>query len=188
ARIVHIYASTEAGVGFAVHDGLEGFPKDYLNDPPKDIGINVDKKGYLLIRTLENEQYFLNEETPLYNDDGWINTGDIVRLENDRYIFLGRANGVINVGGDKVYPEEIEHVINQVPGVALVAVAGRKSSIMGALVEATIVTDNSVVDKETFLSNVKQYCRAHLPAYKVPAILKITESLEMSPSGKIIRK
>ena len=117
-HITHIYASTEAGVGFAVHDGLEGFPKEYLETPPKGIEIAVSEDGLLLLRKARQAQFFLDVETSLYDDEGWINTGDLVELKGSRYIFLGRASGAINVGGSKVYPEEVERVILQVPGVA----------------------------------------------------------------------
>ena len=187
ARITHIYASTEAGVGFSVHDRREGFPFDYEAHPPKGIEIKVDATGMLWLRPARAGQRFIDGDGTLQDDAGWINTGDLVRREGDRYLFLGRASGAINVGGNKVFPEEVERIVREAPGVALALVKARRSSITGALVEAVVVPDSAVSDRKALARDVQRYCRERLPPYKVPAIVTISDALETAGSGKIVR-
>src|SRR5215469_7789308 len=71
---------------------------------------------------------------PLFGRDssnGWVDTGDLVELRGDRYFFMGRRGGIINVGGQKVHPEEVEAVINRHPAVHSSLVKARKSPVMG---------------------------------------------------------
>ena len=187
ARITTIYASTEAGVGFSVRDGREGFPTDYLTRPPRGIEIAVDADGFLLLRPATGGQRFVDGAAALSDDRGWINTGDLVRRAGDRYLFLGRANGAINVGGNKVFPEEVERVICQVDGVALALVRPRRSAITGALVEAVVVPAAGVTDRKALARAVQAHCRAQLPAFKAPAIVTVSDALETAATGKIVR-
>ena len=144
----------------------------------------MDADGVLLLRPATGGQYFVDGAAALSDDRGWINTGDLVRREGDRYLFLGRANGAINVGGNKVFPEEVERVICQVEGVALALVKARRSSITGALVEAVVVPDASVTDRKALARTVQAHCRAHLPAFKAPAIVTSATTLEMAAHGQ----
>ena len=75
----------------------------------------------------------------MLSDDGFVDTHDMVELRGDRYYFVGRRDGIINVGGLKVHPEEVEAVINRHPSVQMSLVHGRKSPITGALVVADVV-------------------------------------------------
>ncbi|MBT8036534.1 MAG: acyl--CoA ligase [Verrucomicrobiae bacterium] len=186
ARIRHIYASTEVGVGFAVTDGKEGFPALWLDSPPSGIELAVSRESKLKIRRGKLTQSYLSDEVQLAEDDGFIDTGDLVEICNDRVLFRGRENGAINVGGNKVQPEEIESVISGVQGVALVKVRGITNSMMGSLVEATVVP-RAGIDPDELRTKVMKRCREQLDAFKRPAILKMVEDLKTNASGKIIR-
>ena len=76
---------------------------------------------------------------PLADKDGFVDTRDMVELRGDRYYFVGRRDGVINVGGLKVHPEEVEAVINRHPGVQMSLVKARKNPFTGAVVVADVV-------------------------------------------------
>ncbi|MHB8948792.1 MAG: acyl-CoA synthetase family protein, partial [Rhodoferax sp.] len=132
ARITHIYASTEAGVGFAVRDGKSGFPAAYLVNPPSGVAMRVDEDDHLWFFSTSNQTM------ALVTDSTWIDSGDVVEIDANRVRFLGRANGSINVGGNKVMPEEVESIIKELPEVAFVQVRARKSAMLGNLVEALI--------------------------------------------------
>ena len=106
-RIIHIYASTEVGVGFSVTDGKEGFPATYLDGARDAIKIKIDNDGLLWIAPENKDQQYLSKDD-MYDESGYINTGDLVELKEDRVYFLGRDSGAINVGGNKVQPEEVE--------------------------------------------------------------------------------
>ncbi|WP_080939755.1 class I adenylate-forming enzyme family protein [Chromobacterium violaceum] len=173
ARITHIYASTEAGVGFAVRDGRAGFPAEYLKRAPLGISIRIDEQNHL---------WFGNNE-----DGEWIDSGDVVELKEDRVYFRGRANGSINVGGNKVMPEEIEMVISELPGVAFVLVRPRKSAMLGSLVEAAITPIPGVVIDAAFKKQVIAHCRARLDSFKVPAFIVAEETIKLTATGKLSR-
>src|SRR2546428_4861560 len=98
AAIGHAYASTEAGVGFEVNDGLEGFPASLVG-ARGEVELKVED-GSLRIRSPRTALGYLGEECSVLNDgEGFVDTGDIVERRGDRYYFLGRKSGVINVGG-----------------------------------------------------------------------------------------
>lgn len=181
ARITHIYASTEAGVGFAVRDGRAGFPSDYLRQPPLGIAMRVDEQSHLWFGTK------LVESLEAGTENVWIDSGDVVETQADRVRFLGRANGSINVGGNKVMPEEIESVIKELPNVAFVQVRARKSAILGSLVEAAITPMPGIVMDAAFKKQVIAHCRARLDGFKVPAFIVAAEAIQLTASGKLSR-
>jgi acyl-coenzyme A synthetase/AMP-(fatty) acid ligase len=187
AKISHIYASTEAGVGFSVSDGQPGFPASYLEDPPEGVEINVSDDGLLHLRppTTEKQRY-VEEKNDLTDNNGWINTGDIVERSGDRFLFRGRESGVINVGGNKVHPEKVENIIQKVEGVKQVVVRAKSSAITGSLVEA-IVKPGEDVEEDELKSAVREKCNATLNSYEVPAVCKVVPSLEMNAAGKLVR-
>jgi acyl-CoA synthetase (AMP-forming)/AMP-acid ligase II len=181
ARITHIYASTEAGVGFAVRDGRAGFPADYLLQPPLGVAMRIDARNHLWFGTK------LVQSSVASAENEWIDSGDVVHIKHDRVLFLGRANGSINVGGNKVMPEEIELVIKELPEVAFVQVRARKSAMLGSLVEAVITPTPGVALDATFKKHVTAHCRARLDGFKVPAFIVAAETIQLTASGKLSR-
>ena len=141
ARVSHAFASTEAGVAFDVTDGLAGFPAAWVDAPglpelrPE---LRVDG-GTLRIRSARTATGYLGAATSLADADGFVDTGDIVALRDGRYHFLGRVGGVINVGGQKVYPEEVEAALHAHPAVLAARVRARSNPITGAVVAADVV-------------------------------------------------
>jgi acyl-coenzyme A synthetase/AMP-(fatty) acid ligase len=107
-----------------------------------------------------------------------------VEQRGDRFHFVGRTGGIINVGGLKINPEEVEAVINRHPGVRMSRVSGRKNPITGAIVVADIVTAN---DNATLKEEILALCREKLPAFKVPAMLRFVPAVELTAGGKISR-
>src|SRR5439155_2792623 len=112
AEIAHAFASTEAGVAFDVGDGRSGFPADLIGQSRGEVEMKVED-GSLRIRSPRTAVGYLDDKGKALADEaGFVNTGDMVELRGDRYYFVGRADGIINVGGRKVHPEEVETVIN----------------------------------------------------------------------------
>ena len=126
AKISHIYASTEAGVGFAVRDGMAGFPKSYLTDGFDNKKFKVDKNNQLMILDKNQVQNYVSSNDCLYDSDGFIPTGDIIEILGDRVFFKGRESGSINVGGNKVIPEEVERALMASDLVSQAFVYGKK--------------------------------------------------------------
>lgn len=196
AKIAHAFASTEAGVAFAVNDGRAGFPRELFDG----IGAAADGVelrvigGTLRIRSRGVGRRYLGAESDTLSDaDGFVDTGDLVEAVADRYYFRGRRGGVINVGGMKVYPEEVEAVLNADPRVRMSRVRGRRNPITGAVVMAEVVllaASSELVspDQEVRLkAELLSACRQALPAHKVPAVLRLVPHLELTPAGKLVR-
>ena len=184
SAIGHAYASTEAGVGFEVTDGLEGFPAEYVGRPgPVEMRV-VD--GALQLRSARNASDYVGGADAL-KSDGWVDSGDLVERRGERFYFAGRRGGIINVGGLKINPEEVEAVINRHPGVALSRVSGRKNPITGAIVVAEIVLADSANDNAGFREALLDFCRQKLPPFKVPAMLRFVERLDLTAGGKLSR-
>ena len=181
ARITHIYASTEAGVGFAVRDGKSGFPAEFLISPPSGVAMRVNEHGHLCFSPT------LDQTSALNADSTWVDSGDVVETHATRVHFLGRANGSINVGGNKVMPEEVESVIKELPEVAFVEVRARKSAILGNLVEAAITPKKDTLFDAAFKKKITTHCRARLDGFKVPAFIVAAPAIELTASGKLSR-
>lgn len=194
ALIAHAFASTEAGVAFEVQDGRAGFPSAWVGSGPAPGGVAqlriVD--GSLRVRSAGTARCYLGEAAPSLRDaEGFVDTGDRLQLREGRYYFLGRGGGIINVGGLKVHPEEVEAVINAHPWVRLSRVRARRSPITGAVVAAEVVraeqgAGRAPTDAE-LCSQLLERCRELLAAHKVPAVLQIVPSLPLSAAGKLVR-
>lgn len=187
AAIAHIFASTEAGVGFSVKDKKAGFPVSWLNSGVRHVEMRVSDQGTLCLKNTHLNQSYLGGGGAIASADGWIDTGDLVEVDGDRVLFKGRLNGAINIGGNKVIPEDVEARILEVPGVFQVAVRAKSSSIAGALIEALIVPDPELDNPSGLAKSVKQHCKQVLPSFKVPAFVRIVDELPVGSAGKIKR-
>lgn len=194
AKIVHAFASTEAGVGFDVTDGFAGFPASLLGKQGAEVEMKVEE-GSLRIRSARNAASYLGSSAEtLASDDGFIDTHDMVDLRGDRYYFIGRKDGIINVGGLKVHPEEVEAVINRHPNVQMSLVRRRNNPITGALVIADVVVKSDSCPRVTeagtqrLKSEILETCRRSLAPYKVPAMVRLVSSLDVTASGKLARR
>jgi acyl-coenzyme A synthetase/AMP-(fatty) acid ligase len=192
ASVAHTFASTEAGVGFYVNDGLMGFPPELLRGNPK-VDIKIEE-GTLRIRSTRTAFRYIAAESKILKDaDGFVDTGDTVEMRNGRYYFTGRRDGIINVGGFKVHPEEVEATINRHPVVAMSMVKARKNPITGALVIADVVLKSSSSNSKNGSSvaieqDILRFCRRELDAHKVPTAINIVPMLTIGESGKMVRR
>jgi acyl-coenzyme A synthetase/AMP-(fatty) acid ligase len=188
ARIAHAFASTEAGVAFDVNDGLAGFPAAFVDVPAGEIELKVVDHT-LRIRSGRNAARYLGAAPGvLVSEDGYVDTGDMVELVDGRYYFRGRVGGVINVGGLKVYPEEVESVLNADPRVRMSLVRARRNPITGAVVVADVVLAPTTSEApDAVKSDLLDACRRSLAAHKVPATLRFVPALEFTPAGKLVR-
>lgn len=193
AAIGHAYASTEAGVGFDVNDGLEGFPVSLT----RCTGASVEMKvvdGSLRIKSPRTATRYLGASAPaLADDEGFVDTGDMLEQRGERYYFAGRRNGVVNVGGLKVHPEEVEAAINTHPKVLMSLVSARKNPFTGSIVVADVVLDqgppaaaNDALSSE-LKTEILDVCRKTLDRHKVPVSIRFVPALDMTPGGKLRR-
>jgi acyl-coenzyme A synthetase/AMP-(fatty) acid ligase len=186
ARVGHAFATTEAGVAFDVNDGLAGFPAKVL-ESTQEVEMKVENRS-LRIRSNRTARRYLGGQRALRDAEGFVNTGDVLELREDRYYFVGRGDGMINVGGMKVFPEEVEAVINGHPKVEMSLVRTRKNPITGALVVADVVLKSAAEAASSEVRiDILRLCRETLPAYKVPATINFVPALAVAETGKLIR-
>jgi acyl-coenzyme A synthetase/AMP-(fatty) acid ligase len=189
ASIGHAYASTEAGVGFAVNDGLEGFPANMVGKNRDGVEMKVED-GSLRIRSTRAAHAYVGQNAAALTDgDGFVDTGDMVELRGDRYHFVGRRGGIINIGGLKVHPEEIEAVINRHPEVRMSRARSRRSPITGSIVVADVILADGcdASRSDAVRDKILADCRAQLASHKVPAMIKFVSSLDVTAAGKLAR-
>ncbi|ROI03785.1 long-chain fatty acid--CoA ligase [Kaistella haifensis] len=136
--------------------------------------------GQLFLKSKNLVNGYLNQESNQFLGEGWFATGDLVETDEDGYLkIIGRINKVINVGGQKVLPKEVEDVINKVPGVLDSTVFAKNNAITGQMVCAEIVGKEGL-DPAVLKKEIITLCRAELDKYKVPSKIIITESLSFS--------
>ena len=129
--------------------------------------------GMLEIKAESAMLGYLNAPSP-FTDDGWFITGDEVLQKGDYIKILGRKTEIINVGGEKVYPQEVENIILEMNDVAEVVVYGEKNSIIGNIVCAKVVLLNKI-NKNHFISKLKKYCAKRMKKYMIPVKINISE-------------
>ena len=120
--------------------------------------------------------------------DGWLSTGDLGHLDSDGYLFLaGRSDDVINRGGEKIYPREIEDFLLAQPGVRSAAVVAARDEVLGERPVAYVVPAGPGRDDEV-ADALRQACQAELPRPKRPDAFYLVEELPLGPTGKIARR
>lgn len=189
-HIMQDYGSTETGV-MAINTN----PAEFISSVGKAVGSREFKiitstkyredRGILLTRSKCDLRRYLYPESANNNIiDGWINLGDIGHMDEDRNLYvIGRESNMINCGGLKVDPNEVEVVILEMSGVIEVVVVGQASKVYGEVVKAIIVSDGSITDKD-----IVNYCNDRLRKHKIPKIVSFVNEIPKSKTGKIQRK
>ncbi|MDO6416183.1 class I adenylate-forming enzyme family protein [Sphingomonas sp. BIUV-7] len=186
ARVTHVYASTEAGASFAVNDGLPGFPAAMLDIRGSGPCLRI-RDGRLFIQSARGRRTYVGTNIAFSDDEGFVDTGDLVERVGERCYFKGRANGVINVGGDKVYPQEVEAVLLAHPDVALARIFAASSPITGQMVSAEIMMREEVGDRTVMTRKLHAYCAERLPRWKCPVIIRLVREIAANSGEKMSR-
>ncbi|MFG2885969.1 fatty acid--CoA ligase family protein [Streptomyces sp. NPDC048297] len=128
---------------------------------------------------------YLNAPSPV-DAEGFFNTQDVVVCDGEWVRVLGRRSEIINVGGEKVYPSEVENVLLEIPNVAEATVSGRRSPVTGMVVKATVLLAREE-DERTVVRRVREYCGQRLEPFKVPALVEVSTAHHHSDRYKKIR-
>lgn len=128
----------------------------------------------LWIRAASAMLGYLNAPSP-FDEEGWFNTGDFVEVDGEYLRILGRKSEIINVGGEKVYPAEVESVLLEMDNVADATVAGKSSPVMGQVVTAKLLL-RTPERREDLIRRVRAHCKGRLAPYKVPVLVEITDT------------
>ena len=118
--------------------------------------------------------------------DGWLRTGDLARIDDDGFVWIeGRVSSMINRGGLKVFPDEVEEHLREFPGVRDAAVAGVPDERLGEVPWAFLVVDpGTAIDAE----ELRAWCRERMAPYKVPAGVTVVDVLPRNEIGKLLRR
>ena len=176
AKINNIYASTEAGSLFSAKGEFFQIPS------------SIQDK----IRVIDNELYVHESllgksDSFILNEDNYYRTGDLIEWENKEnglFRFKGRANELINIGGYKVNPSEIESVISQLPDIIQVIVYGKSNSVLGNILCADIKLK---AESEITELSIKEYLKNFLQDFKIPRRIKFVDTIELTRTGKLKR-
>ncbi len=122
-----------------------------------------------------------------FDAEGWFNTQDQVEVDGEYFRILGRVTDLINVGGQKVYPVEVESVILDIPNIKDVAVFGEKHVLLGQIVVAKVVLEEDE-PIESVKKRIRQICQGQLTPFKVPTKVILAEGPLHSSRQKKIRR
>jgi acyl-CoA synthetase (AMP-forming)/AMP-acid ligase II len=122
-----------------------------------------------------------------FDEDGWFNTHDRVEVDGDYFRILGRETDLINIGGQKVYPAEIESVILELENIEDVAIFGEKHALLGQIVVAKILLQTPEA-LEVVKKRIRVACNARLASYKTPTKVILVESQLHNARQKKIRR
>jgi acyl-CoA synthetase (AMP-forming)/AMP-acid ligase II len=148
--------------------------------PPGDTGHLVARGDNVTLGYLDEP-----EETRAILHDGWLWTGDLAARDADGFLFhRGRSKEILKIGGHRVSPIEIEHVVAEHPDVAEAAVIGVPDPLMGELPVAFVVLRP---DRAPAEADLKAFCRSRMAAYRVPVRFTVVESLPRNEAGKLLR-
>jgi long-chain acyl-CoA synthetase len=140
-------------------------------------------EGRLFIRASSAMLGYLNAPNP-FDAEGFFDTGDLAEVDGEWLRILGRKSEIINVGGNKVFPLEVENALLGLPNVEDVAVHGEPNPITGQIVAATIrLTEPE--DAAAFKTRMKRFCADKLAAYKVPAKVRFVDTLHSERFKKV---
>jgi len=141
--------------------------------------------GTLRIRADSVMLGYLNAPSP-FDADGWFDTQDLV-LQNGEYIrFLGRRSEIVNIGGNKVYPAEVENLLLEMSNVEDATVTGAPNPITGRMIVARVKLHEEE-NPAQFRQRVREFFRTRVEPFKIPARIEIVDSAQFSPRFKKMR-
>lgn len=156
-----------------------------INDPDYQHKV-VD--GELWLRSKTQISGYLNQRSESFSEDGWFKTGDLVEVAENGYLrIIGRKIEMINIGGEKVLPGEVETALMQMDEVLDCTVFAVPNQIMGQAVAANVVMKSEMTNREA-KKIIRQYCSDKIAAYKLPTVVKVVTDVNISARMKKIRR
>lgn len=172
AKITNVYASTEAGTLFASQNDIFSVRPEYESL------IHIENNELLIHRSLMG-----STET---NVDEWYNTGDVIEIVSQKplkFRFVNRKSELINVGGYKVNPLEVEEAILTLSGINNVRVYSKSNSVLGNIICCEVVTNSSQITE----SSIRTFLQSKVQEFKIPRIIRFVDELTTTRTGKLKR-
>lgn len=174
SQIRNVYASTEAGALFSSKGDDFTIKPEFLH----------------LIKFIKNELFIhsslLGSSDVIKLSNGWYQTGDLIEVTNEnpfKFKFISRINEMINTGGYKVNPTEVEDSLREINGITDAFVFGKKNSLLGNIVSSEVVS----IDKSLTEKQIRQFLQLKLQEFKIPRIIKFVDKINSTRTGKILR-
>lgn len=183
ARVIQKYGASEFG---ALRSRSGGDTSRWLTFDETEVAWRV-RDGLLEIRTGTAMLGYLNAPSP-FTEDGWYRTGDRVECDGPRLRILGRDSDLINVGGEKVYPAEIEDALKALPGVIDAVVYGQPHPMLGACIRARVQVGPDAGDAADMRRRIRSALAATLERYKIPQGIEITRDTLSTERFKKMRR
>ena len=181
-KLQQTYGLSELGI---LRSRSEGSTSLWVKVGGEDFDLKVID-GVLWIKAKSAMMGYLNAPSP-FDEEGYMNTQDMVEVRGEYVRFLGRRSEIINVGGQKVYPAEVESVILQMDEIVDVSVYGEDNPITGKMVVARV--DPAAPAKPAMLKRrIRQFCKDKLAPFKLPAKVVLAESQLHSDRFKKMRR
>ncbi len=181
-RFIQTFGTSETGISKTSSKSSNStlIKIDDMNDEYKIVS------GELWLRSKTQILGYLNHDMENFTKDGWFKTGDMVEVEEGYLRIIGRNKDIINVGGEKVLPSEVENILLLMPEVADCMVYAEKNAITGSTVAVQAVLNGEVTASD-FRKKVRSFCKNKLAAYKIPSRIKIVSGTNVSQRFKKIR-
>src|SRR5262245_51789189 len=190
-RVLNGYGQTELGgevVGWGAADSREfGDAKlGSVGRPHAGVEVRTDDTGELWVRTPGVVQGI--DLGDRLSPDGWFRTGDVATIDDDGFVWIdGRVSDMVNRGGLKVHPAEVEEVLRLAPGVADAAVAGVPDDRLGEVPWAWCIPTDPTAGLPPE-ADLEALCREHLAPYKIPVRFLPVPTLPRNESGKVLKR
>ncbi|MCS7073714.1 MAG: AMP-binding protein, partial [Bacteroidia bacterium] len=172
SKITNVYASTEAGTLFASQNDIFSVRPEYESL------IHIENNELLIHRSLMG-----NTGT---NVDEWYNTGDVIEIVSKnplKFRFVNRKSEMINVGGYKVNPLEVEEAILALTGIKNVRVYSKSNSVLGNIICCEVVTNSNQITE----SSIRAFLQSKIQEFKIPRVIRFVEELTTTRTGKLKR-
>jgi acyl-coenzyme A synthetase/AMP-(fatty) acid ligase len=172
AKFTNVYASTEAGTLFAANGN------SFSIKPAMQPFVKIQDNELLIHKSLMGKSEFSNNV--------WYNTGDIIKIVSEnplQFQFVSRKNEMINVGGYKVNPDEVEETMREIEGIKDVRVFAKSNSVLGNIICCEVVKTSDKIDEVS----IRSFLQSKLQEFKIPRIIKFTDKISTTRTGKIKR-
>jgi acyl-coenzyme A synthetase/AMP-(fatty) acid ligase len=172
AKITNVYASTEAGTLFASQNDIFSVQPKYKNL------INIENNELLIHRSLMGSTGT--------NVDEWYNTGDVIEIVSQnplKFRFVNRKSEMINVGGYKVNPLEVEEALLALSGINNVRVYSKSNSVLGSIICCEVVANSNQITE----SSIRAFLQSKIQEFKIPRVIRFVEELSTTRTGKLKR-
>jgi acyl-coenzyme A synthetase/AMP-(fatty) acid ligase len=184
-KLLQTFGTSETGIVRTASRGSDSL-EFRMEDP------NIEYKvvdGELWLRSKTQVKGYLNADSSRFTSDGWFRTGDQVEQSSDGFLrILGRASEMINVGGEKVIPAEVESALAESPYVLDCRVFQKSHPLTGQVVAAEIVPHPDYPPSHNLARNCKNFLRSRLAAYKIPVYISFVEKIQTQHGFKKQRR